>query len=558
MTGASILARLVYNDRDRGRRFTPPLAHPMTAGPASAQHARHGLQELLPGVLVAALAVSIYLGALRNPFVYDDRITVVENPSIRHLGELRLVLRFDLFRPLVNLSFAIDHAFWDLEPFGYHLTNVLLHALNVVLLFAVVRGLVEDGRLRLQGGWEMSVGSARLIAVAAAALFAVHPMMTESVGYVSGRSEVLAGMFFLLALLAMRAGLGRGRAGWVAVSIVLFVLAVLSKEVAIMFPFVVLAYDRLLLAGSELERRRRLVRLHLPLVAVGAVIGLARVGVFLLVENAFSAESVGRMFRYLTLQFEVVWKYVRLLVLPVRQSIAHNVTGFIVVSALGAIGLGLTCALAYRVRAHAPLLSFGVAWFLLLLVPTSSVLPLQYPIAEHRVYLASIGLFLVAATGFARLVQGVRTPPLRPRVLLYAAGLAVLASLAGLTVSRNVVWANPVALWRDAVIKAPRWDTYMAFGNALRDAGNCEAALVAYDRARRLEPERLLPLAARWACLVILDQADDATTIVRYIHRVDPQFTRLCGEARALAPHIISMPTCVAEFRAAFGPGPGG
>src|SRR2546427_9555065 len=101
------------------------------------------VEELLPGLLVAALSVSIYLGALRNPFVYDDRITVVENPSIRHLGNIRSVLRFDLFRPLVNLSFAVDHVLWDLNPVGYHLTNVLLHALNVVLLFILVSRIVQ-------------------------------------------------------------------------------------------------------------------------------------------------------------------------------------------------------------------------------------------------------------------------------------------------------------------------------------------------------------------------------------------------------------------------------
>jgi protein O-mannosyl-transferase len=516
------------------------------------------MEELAPGLLVAALSVSIYLGALRNPFVYDDRITIVENPSIRHLGDIRFVLRFDLFRPLVNLSFAVDHALWDLDPVGYHLTNILLHALNVVVVFTLLWSIVQDCCVRLQGAWEVRQGSARLIAVVAAALFAVHPMMTESVGYVSGRSDVLAGTLFLLALLAMRTGLVRARARWIAVSLVLFVLALLSKEVAIMFPFLVLAYDRLILRGSALERRQRLLRLHLPLISTVTLIGLARVTIFLVVENVFSAESVVRMFRYLTLQFEVIWKYVRLLMLPVRQSIAHNVTGFVVVSVLGAFALGLSCVLAYRARRGAPLLSFGVAWFLLLLVPTSSVLPLQYPMAEHRVYLASIGLFLVAATAFARLVQGLRDRPFRPRVLLYAASLVVLGGLAGLTVSRNVVWANPVALWRDAVIKAPRWDTYMAFGNALRDAGNCEAALVAYDQARRLEPDRLLPLAARWACLVMLGKDEDAIKVVRHIHRVDPEFARLCQEARALAPHIISMQTCVVEFRAAFGPRPSG
>src|SRR4029077_11939329 len=130
---------------------------------------------------------------LHNPFVYDDHHTIVTNTSIVRLTDLRAIVRHDVTRPLVNLSYAIDRALWGGEPFGFHASSVLLHMLNVALLFALAR--------RLSGSFA---------AFAAAALFAVHPMMTEAVGYVSGRSEVLCAMFFLLALMAGRRWLRGG------------------------------------------------------------------------------------------------------------------------------------------------------------------------------------------------------------------------------------------------------------------------------------------------------------------------------------------------------------
>ena len=134
----------------------------------------------------ALLGGLVYLNALHNPFVYDDYHTVVANASITDLTNVRAIVLGALTRPIVNFSYAVDRAIWGPRPFGFHVTNVLLHMLNVVLLFQLARQLGKD----------------TLAAFAAAALFAVHPMMTEAVGYISGRSEVLCATFFLLALMA--------------------------------------------------------------------------------------------------------------------------------------------------------------------------------------------------------------------------------------------------------------------------------------------------------------------------------------------------------------------
>ena len=143
----------------------------------------------------------VYLNALHNPFVYDDYHMVVDNPSLPHPFDFRRLLLYQVTRPVVNFSYAIDRAVWGAGPFGFHVTTVFLHMVNVALLFLLARWLAQD-RFRRK---PTTAPNPDVVAVIAAALFAVHPMMTESVGYISGRTEVLCATFFLAAFLYARA-----------------------------------------------------------------------------------------------------------------------------------------------------------------------------------------------------------------------------------------------------------------------------------------------------------------------------------------------------------------
>ena len=178
------------------------------------------LRTLVAASVTALLAGLVYLNALHNPFVYDDNRTITANTSIQSGTNLRAMLLYNVKRPVVNVSYAIDRALWGPTPFGFHVTNVLLHMLNVVLLFHLA--------LRLARG--------RVAAFTAAALLGVHPMMTEAVGYISGRSELLCATFFLPAVMCGRRWLGGGGARWAAITIAFWIAALASKETAAMFP----------------------------------------------------------------------------------------------------------------------------------------------------------------------------------------------------------------------------------------------------------------------------------------------------------------------------------
>src|SRR5258706_4043565 len=162
---------------------------------------------------LAILAGFVYVNALHNPFVYDDYHTVQANRSIQSVSNIRAIVLYDVKRPIVNFSYAVDRALWGTEPLGFHVTNVLFHMLNVLLLFRLASQLTRSD----------------VAADAGAALFAVHPMMTEAVGYVSGRSEVLCATLMLLALSCGRRWIRGDGARWAAITAGLWLAATATK-----------------------------------------------------------------------------------------------------------------------------------------------------------------------------------------------------------------------------------------------------------------------------------------------------------------------------------------
>lgn len=317
-----------------------------------------------------------------------------------------------------------------------------------------------------------------------------------------------------------------------------------------MFPFLLLAYDRLLLRSVP-DPPRRLWRLHLPLVSLVVLAGVARAGMFLWVEQASRRGAVERMGAYLLVQLEVVWRYLALLVAPVSLSIFHDVGLSPRASLVGGAALLVLIVLAFLVRRRAPLVALGVAWFLLLLVPSSSIIPLQYAMAEHRMYLASAGVFMAVAWGFAWLLTAVRGGARWRGVVLVAALVAAVALLASLTVARNSVWTDKIALWRDAATKFPRWQTLMSLGDALGERGRCDEAIPAYRAAIARAPRRLLPYEKLRVCLATQGRITEAREIQRTLAGMDPGFTRLCREIRDLSGGRVRVDDCVAEVQRA-------
>ena len=419
---------------------------------------------------MAASAGVLYLNALRNPFVYDDYHTVVVNASIARLGDLRAIVLHDVTRPVVNFSYAVDRAVWGTTPFGFHVTSVLLHMLNAVLFWQVAWTLTRSSRM----------------ATAAASLFAVHPMMTEAVGYISGRSELLCATWMLAAFLAGRRWLDRGGWRWAVAMIGFWFAALASKETAAMFPFVFAAY--LVLREARPFRGASVVA---AMIAFTVLAGIARIYVLAAIEYP---GKVAIHWPFILLDVNVTARYLLLLVRPAGQSIFHSVplpAFFSLVNLISAAAVVAPLVVAWRLRRGEPAAALGIVWFFAMLIPSAVLILLDQgePMTEHRVYVASIGFFLAAGVGVGHAGAWLGRRGEKPLAFgLLGFRLAVLA-LAAMTVMRNAVWANPIALYQESVDLAPaHYRPRLLLGEALLDRNRRDEAIEQFQTAVRLRP----------------------------------------------------------------------
>jgi len=468
------------------------------------------------------LAAGLYLNVLHNPFVYDDFRTVSDNGSIVSPRDPWAIARYDTTRPLTNVSFALDRAVWGASPFGFHLTNVVLHVFNVALIFVLVSQLCVDARRKARVA--VPVLSDAAVATMAALLFGAHPVMTEAVGYVSGRSEVLCTSLFLLAILAARRFVTAGGAAAFLVVWPLWIAALLSKETAAVLPLIVLLYGVLFAPerGSDSSAWSRLVRLATPLVAVMLVAVLARVSVFLFLEHGDLGIGIAGLDRSAA-SFVL---YARLALIPVGQTIFHAVDADgSAWSRLAAVALVALLALSVMLRRRSPLVVFGCGWFAVLIAPSLllAATNVDIAVAEHREYLPFAGVAMSIAAAAAG-AAGYTRRFASTRVLAPIAAASIVLVLAGWTLLRNMVWADPVSLWEEATVRSPKhWLPYALLGQEWHRVDRHEAAVAAFRESVAIRPENEIVVANLAVCLAELGRSSDAEAAIAALERLEPR-----------------------------------
>jgi tetratricopeptide (TPR) repeat protein len=421
----------------------------------------------------AVLAVFLVYGpAIGGPFVFDDISQPYQRPN--YPSELSAWIQG--VRPLLMFSYWVNYQISQ-EPTGFHITNLLIHLLNGGLIFLIVRKMLGlNGR-----------GGRDLLAAFAAAVFLLHPLQTESVAYVAGRSEALSVLFFLGAF-AVFLYRGAAAVSWktAAAVLVLFGAAVATKEHTLVLPALLLLTDYYWNPGFSFAGIRRNWRVYVP-IAVGAAGGAAFVANVL----AHAGRSAGfgikefTWYQYFFTQCRAFFVYLRLLVFPAGQNldweyaISRNlmdhgaIVGLVVILALAA------AAIYYRRRF--PLASYGFFVYLLLMAPTSSFVPIKDPIAERRLYLPMIGILLLVTAG----LQYVR---MDRRKLAAALGAVVLV-LAVVTWQRNQLWASDIAIWEDAASKSPgKPRVHFQLAHTYANYQRYPEAIAQYAETAELEP----------------------------------------------------------------------
>lgn len=457
----------------------------------------------LIGCSALFLVFEAYGPALHSPFVLDDLYLPYAEPYPPR--SLHGWVAFQ--RPLLLISYWVDYQMGAGDPHGYHTTNVLLHFfVSIVVMFIAAR-LLEwtgvSGRMR------------QALAVFSGALFLLHPLQTESVAYVASRSEVLSVLFYYTAFAVFIYSNRDSMSLLRAVAIVaLFGAAAATKEHTLTLPALIVLTDLFWHRGG-LRRNGILYALLALACAAGGVV----VWRVLLASNTagFGMADLSPTSYFLT-QCRMIWIYVRMFFLPFGQNIDADIPisrGLFDQGAIfGLLALLAVTAAAWIYRKRWPLASFGVFVFLLLIAPTSSIIPIRDVLAERRVYLPFLGLILIALELLRRLQfpQAVGT------------GSAVLLAATVLTYQRSDVWSTPLTLWQDSVAKSPhkmRPLFHLAFTEY--QAGDCAKAAQDFQAASRLDtPDyRLL---VDWAnALDCAGREEEAATEFMAATRLYPQ-----------------------------------
>lgn len=424
--------------------------------PAS-PHTRRSTWTLLVLVLLA------YLNSLGGSFQFDDFNVIVDNPSVHSLAAWADGATG--IRPLLKLSYTLN---WVVSPTptGFHLVNLLLHLVNVVLVLQLVKCLPLPSVLE---------GRRHLIATGTALVFGLHPVATEAVTYISGRSVSFMSSFYLAALLCWIRGRRQQRFGLLAASCGLFVLAMLVKEVAISLPLALLLLE---LAGVCGPRRRWLWMLPATLCGVALLIIFAHERYMSLLLTSLlartGADQLAGQLAALGYLVSRLWLPHQLNIDPQLDLLAPTAVMPTLLVMVGGI-----LASASQLRAR-PWLALPLLLPLVVLLPTNSVLPRLDLVNERQLYLASPFLFW----GLMQLVA--RCPPIWQRGMLVLA----VAVLLPLTVMRNADYRSETALWQSAARLAPgKARVFNNLGYAWLQEGQPARARAAWLRALQLDPK---------------------------------------------------------------------
>lgn len=436
-------------------------------------------------LLLAIVVALAWANSLRGPFVFDDTSSLVENQSIRSLSSLAWLHPPHAAgetvggRPVLNFTFALNYALSGLDVWSYHALNLLIHAGAAFTLWLVLRRLppVRPG-----------------VALAAALLWAVHPLQTSAVTYVVQRAESLSAFFILLTVLGYlryATATESARTRWATVSLIACLAGVGTKETVAVAPVLCLLLDGALLASGFRAAWRRNHRLLLALFGTWLLLGA------LVWSNHGRGGSAGcgaqvDVATYALTQLWALARYLRLTIWPaeltfdygmlvVREPADLLVPALLVLSALAAVVLALR-------RRHPA----GVAGaiFFLLLAPTSSVVPVAtQTVAEHRVYLALAPALVLLCAAAARGLDRARLPQRVSLVLVvFVAGLLV-----ALTFTRNTDYRTARSLWADTVAERPENPRARHnLGLALLAEGRRDEAIQQFQHAIRLLPPHAL------------------------------------------------------------------
>ncbi|MFH1790929.1 MAG: tetratricopeptide repeat protein [Candidatus Omnitrophota bacterium] len=422
-------------------------------------------------LVIAAACSVVYANSVRGQFIWDDYHLVKDNVNIRDARLLPNIfledlgkgagVRYSFYRPIQSLSYFFDRFVWGAEPQGYHVTNVILHVLASWACFWLLYVLFGD----------------ILLAAVPALLFAVHPVHTEAVAYISGRADPIAAIFMLSSLSLYILWTGRRNNAIYALSLALALVSLLSRENAIILPFLIMLYHYVFRIKADIKR-------VLPFAGFAVIYAVIRLTVLKHLISGVSCET--SVLQRIPGAFAALAGYARLLVLPFGLHMEYGRKIFGITDPQVIAGICLAAGIAYSlyIYRYNKVVVFSLLWFILTLLPTANIYPINAYMAEHWLYVPSIGFFLLAGWCLKACLG-------RRHLRVLGALLITLIVLyyALLTIRQTGYWIDALGFYERTLKYSPEsWRVYNSMGVTYDERGMTDKAINALETAIRLNP----------------------------------------------------------------------
>ena len=495
-------------------------------------------RSLAGAVFIILFVAACYYPAMQNGYIWDDDSYVTQNVTLRSAHglyrmwfELRAIPQY---YPLVHTMYWLEYHIWGLNPFGYHLVNIFLHAVNALLLWYLLR------KLSVPGSW------------LAAALFALHPVHVESVAWITERKNVLSAFFYFLSLIAYIRAAGLAQPISVSgvaketnyfrfylLSLLLFIAALLSKTVTCSLPAVILLitwWKRGRLTAQDITPLA-------PFFIIGAGLGLQTAWL-----EEYGVGAQGDEFSYsIAERFQIAgrafWFYLEKLFLPwplaffyQRWVVGVQVWWQYIFPASAIAGLASLVLLHKKIGRGAATAMLFFAGTLFPALGFFNVLPMRFSfVADHFQYLASIGPLVLFA---AALQWSFSKSPARLKAIEAVIVSAVLIILGALTWQQSKIYKNEETLWLDTLVKNPSsWVAHMNLGKAVFDQGRTDEAIQCFQDALYIKPDIPMTLCNLGAALIKKGDYEQALLHLKEAVRLYPDYAEAyfnLGAAAAL------------------------
>jgi Flp pilus assembly protein TadD len=492
----------------------------------------------LAAALVIGAGVLAYSNSFCGVFVFDDRLEIVKNPALARLwppGGAMFGGQTMPARPLPYYTFAINYALHGTKVWGYHAVNLAIHLAAGLVLFGIVRRTLRMPRVPSR-----YAAAADGLALAAALLWVVHPLQTESVTYIYQRMESLMGLFYLLTLYCFLRSAASPRPWlWLEAAVLCCAAGMDSKEVMVTAPLLVLWYDRVFVARGWGDLFRRRWGFYAALAATWIIV-LAVMGCQAHLYRETDAASMPcAPWRYALNQPIVILHYLRLTFFPCGLCLHYHWPGAATFAEMVVPGLALLALLAATAwcTVRRPAWGFVAGSFFLALSVTSSVIPVFDMIFEHRMYLSLAAVAVLVVLGAFDVLNVLLPLPVgfsRQRWLHALPVALAVAALAATTYDRNFAYAGLVDMWQDVAVKCPRNEiAQKCLGIGFVEQHRYEESIVAFRRALALADALPVAPAPAWlaevhtnlgASLVNTGRLAEAMRSYEEAVRIDPAY----------------------------------